>query len=89
MSKFLTTIGALTLVVLAGYGCVKLISASFGLFQDQKVAEVAEPIVKGAASSVAESVKQTLKETPDSQLEKESVASAWPSRTASRAPARC
>jgi hypothetical protein len=72
MSKVLSTIGALTLIVLAAYGCVKLISAAVGLFQGQEVAKVAEPVVKDVASSVADSIKQTLKETPDSRLEEES-----------------
>ncbi len=72
MSKVLSTIGAVVLFVLAGYGLVKLMSASVSYFQGPKAAEIAGPIVKGAASSVANTVKQTLKETPDSKLEEDS-----------------
>ncbi len=71
MTKGLAVIGLVFLLGFALYGGIRLASDSLTKEEGEKAARAAHPFVEGAASVANEKIKETLKNTPDKQLEKD------------------
>jgi len=71
MKRVLKYLFVVAVVVLAGYGAVKLVSDQLDAYRGKKAEQVLHPFVRGAASAAREQFKQDLTNVPAARLEQE------------------
>ncbi|MBI5571726.1 MAG: hypothetical protein HY914_17420 [Desulfomonile tiedjei] len=72
MRSVLKYLGAGVVVAFAMYGAYALLAAHLTASQGKDAVEAASPFVQGAASAAGDKLKETLRNTPDENLEKNS-----------------
>ena len=72
MKKFLTYVLAALVIALAVYGGINLLSIFANKSPGQLATEMAQPFAKATVTAAGDQLTQTLKKTPDAQLEQNS-----------------